>query len=148
AGAEAAPLPDRDARGNRLDRRLGVALRVLNPEEIRAGVHDRAVVVVAEGPRARGLRELVLLLRDHVVPEDLHVVVAVRAALLVKEADAVADLMDHVAGRAVGADVDELLAALHADPRRALGGALEGDVVRLVAPPDEADLRVCLPVSD
>ena len=117
-------------------------------------MHDRAVVIRAHVvPVGDVLVKVVLHPRLDLVPVDGHERVAVRARLLVPEADGVACLVDRVAGSAARAEVDELLAALAAHRRRAAGTRPVCDPVGVLRrvrrrAQDESVVRVRLPVGD
>ena len=62
-----------------------------------------------------------------------HEISPVPAALLMKQADGVTDLVDGAAGVTIGAEVDDLSAFLHANRRRALVGHWPDDELNPVA---------------
>ena len=81
-------------------------------------MHDRSVVVGANVVAVSDvLVEVVLEPRLDPVPVDRYEEIPVFAALLVPEADDVADLVDHVAGHTSRPQVDELLATPSANRR-------------------------------
>src|SRR5215212_2027460 len=95
------------------------------------------------------LVEVVGLAGLNVLPEDRYELVAVLAALLVPQADGMADLMDGGTSSAVGGDVDVLGASLPSDPRGTLVGIAEDeplDIRRLPRP--ERKASVVVPVRD
>jgi len=111
-------------------------------------VHDGVVVVAADVVRALVPAEVVLLSALDLVPLDVDVGVAVRAALLVPDADGVGDLVDRGARAAPRRQADPLSAALPAHVGPAAAAREEADVVVLSVAFDEPDRGVLLPVVD
>src|SRR4051794_2416998 len=92
--AQSLPLPDLDAAGSGHDRRFPI-LR----ERVHGIVHDRRIVVGVDVVAVLDLlMEVVRGGFGDVLPSDRHLAVAVLTALLVPEADGVADFVDDVAG--------------------------------------------------
>src|SRR5918993_459903 len=148
---EGRPLPD--LRG----RRTGGSYRVLPVAGERGSlvVHDRAVVVRPDVVTIGDvLVEVVLTTGLDVLPVDGDELVAILTALLVPQADGVADLVDAAPGVTAGAHRDVLpTGPAHADLRRASGAVKEAHEVREARgvgrrPQDEPDDGVLFPVRN
>ena len=105
--AQAVALPDSHPR------RSGDRVQVVCGECKTGVVHDRIVVigpdVVAVGD---ALGEVVLAAGDDVLPVDGHIIIAILTALLVPQAQGVADLVNDGSRAEQGCELDELLAPL------------------------------------